>query len=129
MNAFAKWVRNEVQMLVDLLPNTFPKSHSPSETTYWTQSAGGHGQVLDIQSGYPCELECRDLTPRERTARTERRGEEWSRGRLSTSLMGSGLHRHHDLVQRFPFEIRHRGLFAGVPHREQHQQLFMWGAA
>jgi hypothetical protein len=31
------------------------------------------------------------------------------------------------LVQTFPFELGHCGLFAGISHGEQHQQFFMWG--
>lgn len=43
----------------------------------------------------------------------------------SISLPTSCLHGHHDLVQGFPGEVGYRGLFAGVPHREKHQQLFI----
>lgn len=46
---------------------------------------------------------------------------------LRLSREGFCLHRHHDLIQSLPSEVRNCGLFAGVPHGEQHQQLFMWG--
>lgn len=67
---------------------------------------------------------------RERAAREPRgAGEGSSHIPSSISLLISRLHSHHDLIQRFPFQVGHCGLFAGVPHRQQHQQLLVCGAA
>lgn len=44
-------------------------------------------------------------------------------------VASSFLYGHHDLVQRLPLEVWHRGIFAGIPHRKQHQQFFIvWTA-
>ena len=58
----------------------------------------------------------------------ERGTGEGSRASSSICLPVSCLHSHHDLIQSFPCEVGHRGVFAGVPYREQHQEFFIGGA-
>ena len=81
-------------------------------------------RFLDTQSGHPCRVECQgDGTPRERGT-----GEGSRASPSSICLPVSFLHSHHDLIQSSPCEVGHHGIFAGVPHREQHQELFIGGA-
>lgn len=80
-------------------------------------------RLFDSHSGHPCRVECQgDGMPRERGTG------EGSRASSSVCLPVSCLHSHHDLIQSFPCEVGHRGVFAGVPHREQHQEFFIGGA-
>ena len=81
-------------------------------------------RFLDTQSGHPCRVECQgDGTPRERGT-----GEGSRASPSSICLPVSFLHSHHDLIQSFPCEVGHHGVFTGVPHKEQHQELFIGGA-
>lgn len=96
-----------------------------------TQSAGECGKFLDIQSGHPLWNEVQGTTNRQKKSSPWiQKEQEWGAGAWSSTifLLLCCLHRHHDLIQRFPFQVRHHGLFAGVPHGEQHQQLFIRGA-
>lgn len=81
----------------------------------------------------PQEVRCQQTHHPEKRATRRPSQEEQARRAgtppASTGLLVSGLHRHHDLIQRLPLEVGHRGLSAGVPHGEQHQQLLIGGAA
>lgn len=89
-----------------------------------TQSAGESGKVSrhtewpPLQSGVPGRWDTQ--------GKRNRRGSRASPS--SICLPVSFLHSHHDLIQSFPCEVGHHGVFTGVPHREQHQELFIGGA-
>lgn len=111
----------------------FPGSHCQKEGSQ-TPSAGERGKVsahrVPPAPLPPLAWSAGGPKLRERAARDPRgAGDRSSRIPSSVSLLVSGLHSHHDLIQRLPFQVGHRGLFAGVPHGQQHQQLLICGAA